>query len=321
MPHLVALVAGLLLAPASAAPAAWYHPDEVADKSAVFANASAEILPHYQDVETALRQLSPAVEDLELASTLAAGSLPASGRAYALDIRKQAAALLLSAQARVDAVQESYGQSFGAALERALAVEGKGKEVQECAGGGGVQAMMGPGRKPCVGQDLNPALAALLDADASLKAEITAANALPWPEIRLGGAAQAPIALTGSGGHVQLAPVARGLWAERLTDRADDLDRALEPLEDALDAGDAAALAQAQEHRAAYDRKLAADGQVLLPLLGEALDRLKGDAGADVGLCVNPAGLGGCTGVDRTAELLPMLLADKKLRKALASLP
>lgn len=321
MPALLPLVAGLLLAPASAAPAAWYHPDQVAGQSTLFTNASAEILPAYQDVETALRQLSPPVEDLELASTLAAGSLSAADQAYALDVRKQAAALLLQAQARVDAVQEAYGRSFGAALERALAVEGKGKEVVECAGGGGIQAMMGPGRKPCVGEELNAALAARLDADATLKAEIDQANAQPWPEIALGGQPLVPLELTGSASYVQLAPLARKLWGERLTDRADDLDRALEPLEDALAAGDAQALAQAQGHRAAYDRKLAADGQVLLPLLGESLARLKGGAGQDVGLCINPAGLGGCTGTDRSAELLPLLLADKKLAKALAALP
>lgn len=321
MPALLPLLAGLLVPAATAAPAAWYHPDQVAGQSALFANASAEIVPAYQDVETALRQLSPAVEDLELASTLAAGSLSSADKAYALDVRKQAAALLVAAQARVDAVQEAYGQSFGAALERALAVEGKGKEVKECAGGGGIQAMMGPGRKPCVGEDLNPALAARLDADEALRAEITQANAQPWPEIHLGGRALAPLALTGDAGHVQLAPLARALWEARLTDRADDLDRALEPLEDALAAGDAQALAQAQGHRAAYDRKLAADGQVLLPLLGESLARLKGGAGADVGLCINPGGLGGCTGADRTAELLPLLVADKKLAKALAALP
>lgn len=313
----------LLLAlslPGRASPPAWYHPDQVAQDSALFQRSSELLGPRYDTLDSQLRLLSPAIEELELSADLGADLLPPATRQYAVATRKAGIAAHIAAQQQVDRVQDGYGRSFGAALDRALATVGKDYAVKQCAGGGGVQAMAGHSRS-CAGEDLNAALARAIDADPQLPQEIAAINAEPWPPVQVAGASQPVVPLTGTAGFVRLGPVAQALWKDRLESRSDALDRAVAPLDDAIAGGDAAAMKTAQEQRAAYERKLAADGQVLTGLLAETLGHLKKGAGANVGFCVNPAVLGGCPGTDRTEELLPLLVADKKLAKALDALP
>ncbi|NOY25214.1 MAG: hypothetical protein GXP62_05020, partial [Oligoflexia bacterium] len=173
----------------------------------------------------------------------------------------------------------------------------------------------------CPGDDINALLAASLDADPVLATAIDQLNALPWPAPALSGVSQPVLALTGDAGFVQLAPVARALWASHLEDRSDDLDRKVAPLDDAVAAGDADALKQAQVARQAYEDALAADGQVLIAQLQASLARAAKKGGADIGLCLNPQALMGCPGSDHTAELLPLLQADRKLNRALSALP
>lgn len=315
-----ALLAGLAAGPARAAEPAWYHPDEVAGASAVFQQAAGEIAPRYQALEDDLRRLSRPLEDLELATALAGDRLSPDSRAYAETTRRAAAVAHLQAQRHVDLVQEDYARVFGAALQRALSEVGKGYTVKECSGGGGVQAMMGRSRS-CEGKDLNAALARAIDQDAQLQAEVAEINAVPWPEVEIQGAEQPVVPLTGSGGWFSLATVARSLWSSRLVDRSDDLDRELAPIDDEIEAGEASALARAQEARAGYESALAADGEVLLALLQEALAKKAKKGGDDLGACINPVELGGCPGPDRTAEVLGLVGADRRLRKGLDALP
>ena len=310
----------LLLGAALAASPAFYDPDQVAGASALFKSATDEVGPRYLAIEGQLRKLSPAVEDLELATALAHDSVGKAGLAWATETRTAAVQARISAQAQVDQVQDGCVQAFEAALARALPGLSAGREVKECFGGTGMAALMAR-RTPCAGDDLSPALAASMDADPALKAEIARIAALPWPELTLPTQAQPVVALTGSEGFIELAPLARAIAGERLERRADAFDRAVAPLMDDIDAGDAEALATARQARQSWERGLASEGLVLLPLLEEALGRMKKGAGASVGLCTNPAALGGCEGRDRTAELLPLLAADKKLAKAVASLP
>lgn len=314
------LLALALATAASAGEPAWYHPDEVAAQSAVFQAAAGELGPRYQALEDSLRRLSRPLEDLELATALAGDRLSRDTRAWAEQTRRTALAGHLQAQRHVDYVQDEYGRIFGAALQRALPTVSGGATARECASGGGVQAMMGRGAA-CEGVDLNPALARALDADPLLADEVARLNALPWPQVQVEPAPQPALALTGTGGWVQLAPLARALWPDRLERRTDDLDRELAPFEDALDAGDEAALASAREARARYEAALAADGEVLLALVAEALEKKARKGGADVGACVNPVALGGCPGQDRTEEIIGLIGQDRRLQRGLAELP
>ncbi len=306
--------------PAAEPPAAWYAPDEVASHSAVFAAASQELGPRYEALEDALRKLGPALEDLELGSLLAGDRLPEETRAYTQQTRRAAAAAHISAQDHVDFVQEGYAREFGAALQRAIAGSSDAYTITRCAAASGVAAMMARASH-CEGTDLNATLARAMDADTELSTAVAEINARPWPDVAITGQPQPVQPLTGTGGWVQLAPLARALWQDRLDRRADDLDRALAPLEDELDAGDPAALADATEQRASYEAALAADGEVLLALVAEALDRNARKGGADVGFCVNPALLGGCPGTDRTDEIIALLSGDRRVLKGLQNLP
>lgn len=310
----------LLFGAALAASPAFYDPEQVASASTLFKSATDEVGPRYLAIEGQLRKLSPAVEDLELATALAHDSVGKKGLAWSTGTRTAAVEARMGAQAQVDQVQDGYVLAFEAALARALPGLSAGREVKECFGGSGMAALMAR-RTPCAGDDLSPSLAATMDADPVLKAEIARIASLPWPELQLPSQVQPPVTLTGSEGWIELAPLARAIAGERLERRADAFDRAVAPLMDDIDAGDADAFAKAQQARQSWERGLASEGQVLLPLLEEALGRLKKGAGASVGLCTNPTALGGCEGKDRTAELLPLLAADKKLLKAIASLP
>lgn len=310
----------LLCTSARAAQPAWYDPDEVAGHSAVFAQAADELGPRYAELEGQLRKLSQPLEDLELATALAGDRLSGDSRAWSLQTRRTVAAAHLQAQRHVDLVQEDYARVFGAALQRALEVEGQGYTVKECSGGSGIQALMGRGRS-CEGEDLSAALARRMDQDAQLASDVAEINAVPWPTVQVDGAEQPVIPLTGSGSWFSLATVARTLWRDRLIERGDDLDRQLAPIDDELAAGDEAALASAQEARAAYDSALAADGEVLLALIQQALEKKAKKGGDDVGACINPSTLGGCAGQDRTGEILDLLQGDRRLLKGLARLP
>lgn len=313
----------LVLAPpavAGAAPPAWYQPDLVAEQSATFRAASAEIGPRYQAIEDELRRLSGPIEELSLGAALAGDALSADSRIYVGRTRTAAVAARIQAQKHVNLVQEDYGRAFGDALDRALGEVGRGYTVEECKGGGSMASMMGQGRS-CPGEDLNAALARALDRDSVLAREIASVNAVPWPTVEVQGAPQPVLALTGDASWFQLGALAQAIWADRLEARSDDLDRLLAPLEDLIAAGDKAALSAATEHRAAYDSALAADGQVLLALVQATLEKNSKKGGADVGACVNPVALGGCPGQDRSAELIALLRADRRLTRGLAALP
>lgn len=317
------LLLGLSVAPPAAAgdsPTAWYDPDEVAAHSTVFAAASQELAPRYEALEDALRDLGPAVADLELGTLLAGDRLAEDTRAYAESVRRAAVAAHVAAQAHVDFIQDGYARVFGDALNRAIEANGDAATIVECRRGGGIASMMGRGRH-CEGTDLNATLARAMDADPELAAAVAEINARPWPEVQVTGAPQPVQPLTGTGSWVQLATLARALWQERLDRRADELDRALAPLEEGIEAGEPAALARASELRADYEAALAADGEVLLALVEEALSRKARKGGGDVGFCVNPVALGGCPGADRTDEIIALVADDRRVVKGLQGLP
>lgn len=299
---------------------AWYDPEQVAAQSALFKTASDQTGPRFLAIEGQLRRISPALEDLELASALAADALGPKTKTWAQGRRRLALQQRALAQSQVDELQEAYIAAFDAALQRALRARKDGAGAVECSAGSGMQAMMR--RQPaCPGTDLSAELARQMDQDPLLQAEVQRLSALPWPKVELPAEPQEVLPLTGSAGYIELAPLARALMAARVQARGDDFDRAVSPLAEAIDQGDTSAISKAGEARQRWERALKSDGLVLLPLVEEALGRLKKGAGAEVGLCVNPAVLGGCAGTDRSAELIPLLAADKKLARAIGALP
>ncbi len=301
----------LLLAAALAAPAGHYHPDNVAAKSRVFASAAEASGPAFEAAQDALGRVGRGLAQLEIGAALLGDRAPAGFDAWATGIRRTATGQYLRLQKHVDLLGDDYSRVFGDALTRAVAAE-KG-DLVECTGGSGIQALMRrPGATACPGEDRNGALARRIDADAELSKAVAAINAVPFPEVGVEPKTWAPATVTGAARWFDVATVARKAAGPALERDAQALEAALAPLESGIDAGDAAAVAEAERARAAYEAALATHGAALLEAAAKALDK----AGlSDVGACPNPASLGGCAGADATKDVLAALLADKKFVK------
>jgi len=293
-----------------------YHPDDIAAASKVFAIAAESVGPRYAEAEGKLKTVGAGLAYLELGALTMGDRVPEGLDAWKDDLRRQATGEFIRLQRHVDLMGEDYGTEFGAAMERALGKEGAG--LVEC-GASGIAAMVG--RKDCPGEDANARIAAAIDQDAALMKAVTSIDAVPWPEVSTPSRTWPVAPITGTSNWVQAGALLKKLFPERLQQHQDDLDRKLVDLEDAIAAGDEAALASAREHRAAYDAALAADGEVLFAAITLALEKgAKKGAPTDVGLCANAPSLGGCEGNDITRDVLGFLAEDKRFVKATAAL-
>ncbi|MCB9777937.1 MAG: hypothetical protein H6742_05190 [Alphaproteobacteria bacterium] len=317
----LALVAGLGVAPAAAADSpssAWYSADTVAEQSVAFGQVTTSVGPAWDAATKELRILGRAAEELEIGVAMGGDRVPADLSEWALGVRRRINAAGLQAQKHVDLLGEDYDRVFRAAVDRAAAAHGGATECEAPPRKGPAVPGMAPPKPACPGTDVSAAIARDIDADAVLAAELAEIAGVPWPRAEVEPRSAAVIPVAGSARWVQLAPLARALWSDRLDARTDDLDRGLARLAPDGDLSDPAVLAQATELRRGYEAALAKDGERLLTALQGALGKgaLK-DLG-DVGVCVNPPEFGGCAGEDVTDRALPLLKADRKLAKALA---
>ncbi len=306
--------------PAGAEPGS-YHPDYVAPHSQLFARAGGETASRFDQVQVELDAASSALSQLDRDVALCGARADKSLKSYAAGLRKETAHSFHVLQAFVDVLTQDFEQTFGAALERALPAVEAEYEVSECKAQG-VYALMG--RNNCAGKDLNPLLAQRMDADEALKAAVEEILTVPWPQLELTGQPQAAIPITGQERVLRMAPLVEALYAQQVKAVQSRLEEAMEGVEAVMEESDdqdekKKALAEGQALRALYEQEMAARGEVLMNALAKSLTKLekKGAAG-QVALCPNPEALGGCQGQDVTAELLPLLQADRRLVKTLA---
>ncbi|MCB9743283.1 MAG: hypothetical protein H6741_07605 [Alphaproteobacteria bacterium] len=311
-----ALIAAALTSVALAGQPGHFNPDAVAGNSATFVRYAEALGPKFDEAQQALGKAGAQLEALERGVLLLGERATPELRAHYEGLRKQNTHAYLRTQAHVSLLEEDSLNTFTDAMEKALAQLGEEYDIEECAAASGLAAMTGPGRsgtKSCEGEDLNARIAGIMDEDPELNAAVDEILSIEWPEIAAAPAAQAPVPLRGGGGWVQLAPLAERLIGPRLDAHAAALEAELSPLERGIETGDAEAMAQAQAARDRYEAAIAAEGERLFAALDKRAKKLK----LDFDLCANPAGLGGCTGEDLSEAILPQLVADKKLVKAL----
>lgn len=290
---------------------AYYHPDDIAARSARFAEAARAIEPAFARAEKEGDRYGEALTSLELGVALLGGDAPKELVDWADATRRSLTGQFLRVQKFSGLVQDDFSGVFGAAMERALPTVTKGYAAVECQATG-IAAMMR--RSTCVGTDLNLELAKAIDADATLKQEVASILSLEWPTVTVEPRAWAPVALTGTRTWVRGSMVARALVAERLDARLDAFERALDPLSDGLDARDPAAVEKAGVEKQKYLAGLGEEGRALRTAIAAALARGEKKGGAtEVGWCANPPALGGCAGEDVTEPVLTALRADRKL--------
>jgi hypothetical protein len=308
----------LLLALSSrAAEPAWYDPDAVAGASKAFARIAELMGPAFQDAERQTRTLSKNLAALDSGVALLGERAPDGMAAWASDVRRQATGQHLRLQRHLELLQDDTVGEFQGALQRAIPAVAGPDGAKEC-GRSGVQAMMGKGPQ-CAGKNISAALAGAMDADPALNAAVDEIRDIPWPKIELPTRTWAPAPVTGSASWVATAALERAFLRERITAHQDDLSRAVDPLESRIADGDAAALDEAQRHRATYEAALAADGAAVVKAMGVALEAAERKGGPKaVGVCANPRGFGGCEGRDATRELVAWLKSDKRFARELA---
>lgn len=312
----IGLGLGIGARPAAAAEAAWYSPDAVAGASATFGRIAEAMGPAFQEAERRARSLGTGLERLDTGVALLGDRAPAGMADWAAEVRRTATGQHLALQRHLELLQDDTAAEFGAALARALPAASAGRTVTECAQSS-MSSMMGK-KALCEGADISPALAEAMDADPALRAAVDEIQAIPWPTVVPPDRAWAPAPVSGSARWVSTHALEQALLRPRLEAHQDRLMRALDALEARIAAGDAAALAAAQQHRADYEAALAADGAALFAALAASLERGERKGGPKAtGVCANPARFGGCTGSDATKAVMGWLAADKKFRKEL----
>ncbi len=310
----------LMSTSAEAANAGYYHPDDVAGASALF-NQSAEWAGDaFGHAQNDVSRLGAALSQLELGVGLLGDDAPPALQAWAVDARTAGLQRYLVVQEFVNRLQDDYTGAFEAALRRALTGLGS-TSVVVCQASAPRFGPGGGSSRACEGENLNPKLAAAMDADGTLKAALSEIQQRAWPDVSLPSSAAAVVPLTGDKAYIRADALAKALWSSRLDARVEVLEDSQAPLEEQLAAGDKAAQAAAEALKAAYMGGLAEDGAALRAATTSALARAakKGRAPNAVGLCANPVALGGCPGEDVTDAVLEVLRADKKLVRALDS--
>ena len=291
---------------------AYYHPDDIAAKSARFGAASESMGPKFEAGEREIAQLGKAADRLEVGTALLGGAASSELHAWSSATRRQLSGQYLRLQKHVGLLQDDFSTVFGAALTRVLPSASAGKTVKQCSASK-VAAMMG--RSDCEGESLNAALAAAIDKDPQLQKELTDILAVEWPVVELAPSPQAVVSVTGSEHWVSIWAVAEKFEASKLAERENTLQATLEGLADGIESKDAAALASAQAAKKSWEGALASDGEALRALVVSSMARQKG--APTWGWCANPKSLGGCPGDDITTSVIEQLAADKKFQKGL----
>lgn len=314
----------LFLLAGTALAAGYYHPADVAAESQAYARASEHAGSRFEELSGTAEAVAAALREREEALDLLGDRIPEGARSRHAELERNYNRDFARLEKFANYMVEDFDGVFLAALERAR--QAVDPQAEECM----ARVPLGPSmpgipqryqdNPECTGENLNARLAGVMDADPILRAELDEILALEWPEIRVPAEPQ-PIIGDGSR-YVRVLPLFQQGAGEalRAITRADDKARI--PFQAAIEEGaskqELASLTT--EAKAVTARTAAARAELAEPVLEAATSAMnkwakKGEP--MTGWCANPPLLGGCQGMDKTIDLLPRLLADRKLSKAL----
>ncbi len=311
----------LLASAAMAGEPGYYHSDFVGPHSQVFVDASAQVASNFDELQGQMAAVSPHLVELDLNAALCGKRASDDFESYAAELRVESNGQTARVQAFVDLLVDDFESTFMAAMERCLPAAIEGYDAVECKAEG-IHALLG--RNSCLGTELNPIIGAAMDQDAELQAAVDEILELSWPTFSVQGRAQPVVPITGIGSYIVLDELVRVLAAAPVGGIQARFQSALEEVEADLEEGETPgirqqALVRGQALREDYEHRLATYGERLFGAVQASLLRREKRGGPTaVGICANPAGLGGCPGTDVTAIALPLLESDKKLQRALA---
>lgn len=316
----------LAIQPALAGAPGYYHPDDIAGKSQQFAQAADAMGPAFDEVQMTLSRLGRSLEALERSTALLGDAAPPELAVWFEQTQRSVTGQYLQVQKHVNLLGEDYATVFTEAVSRAVAQVSANHALTECTQSGGVSSMLrrsaSGASTTCSGTDFNDVIATAIDADPLLRADVTELNALEWPSITIEPVAQPVAPVTGTARYVMVGRLAKKYLEDHADARLEAFEDALSPIEDDVNAGDPEAIAEAGRLKEAYLAGLAEDGAVLRAALETSLAKAgkKVPGLSEVGLCANPAGLGGCEGEDITSIVMDLLREDRKFQKAIAKL-
>lgn len=296
--------------------AGYYHPSDVAAASQAFARASEATSDRAKTAQREARGLATALNDWEEALDALGSRAPATERRTHADASRTYARQLAVLQADVDALVGGFDAAFGAALQRALAAHPGAERCEATVPVGRSLPGMPTRREPnpaCTGDDLNARLAAALDRDAKLQADL-AALSTTWTGLDLG---LDPLAVDGTR-WISVPTFLRVAARQPLAAirRADEEARL--PIEAQIEQGaDPEALAALRPQADAITAATAERRATLLAPVFARAEVVFDKRAPDAVWCPRPTVLGGCVGTDDTAALTTLLRGDRKLVRAL----
>ncbi|NCG21725.1 MAG: hypothetical protein GWP91_22135 [Rhodobacterales bacterium] len=298
----------------------FYHPNDLAPESAEFMRLNEQAMGPFEDRSRTSAEIGRSLalyrESLDLLGNLAPDDEYSRLDALEKQYNRERAVLETFANTLVDDVDTT----FLAALDKAKTSLGvKAMECErEIQVGPQVPGMRGrtEPNPACKGDDLNASLAKAMDADPELQAVVAEIIALEWPTFGIDTEAQSAV---GDGdGWIWIRPLfATGApQALRAIDDADDNARL--PFQAALeDEPTAPQLKQLTEAAEGVTQTTATSRANLAAPVLVVADKALAKMGASAAWCANPPSLGGCTGDNKTQDLVQKLVADGKVSKTL----
>lgn len=320
----------LWIAASFAAEPGFYHPADVAAVSEAFAEVNGPAAEGYHALSAAARTAASSLNHYEEALDLLGDAAPDAERERHAELTTRFHRDFAVAQDFAAAVLDDTETSFAVGLESALSnLEPSPAVCEKPTSATSVTStgMRIPGRagqtSTCEGTDLNPTIAADIDSNQAVRTATAEIASRKWPDLKLDAQPQPPSGWADATGWLDLRRLFMKGAPDRLAQIIEDDEDSRAEFEEAITDGstreerlELVAAAQALTARTAGARSALA-APVLTALEGWNAKRDK-KGHSTVSLCANPVELGGCVGTDLTLEVLEVLLADKKVRKALA---
>jgi len=314
---------------ATAGQGGFYHPGDVAAVSQAFAQVNQPAVEEYTRLSGEARALAGALnryeEAIDLLGAAGAGEDRARHQAWSAQFQRDFAVAQEFASAVLDDTETTFGVGLADALESqepppvVCAKPAEGPSITPS----GLRMPARASRDPaCDGDDLNAALAAAIDAHPGVRAATAEIAGREWPTLSIEAHPGVPVGPDAAAGWVDFGRLIRAATPEALAQIAEDDEDARLGFEEAIRQGASreereAMIAESDAISLRTAEARAVLGAPAIEAITRWNERRAKRSESTVALCPTPLALGGCVGPDLTDPMLGVLLADKRVSRAL----
>ena len=310
-----------LLFVSSAIAGGYFHPNDIASESQRFRSASEQLVEPVDQAQIQAKAWARSLVDYEEALDLWGSEGSTSERQQLLVLRAQFSAQFDVLQQFTDTFVTDFDLLFSDAMARQLEAHPDAVQCERSLAAGprmpGLPARLVP-NPDCLGDDLNPAIAAGIDQDAGLQSALDNLLNRTWPAITLDSS---PVALPDSPTRwIAVWPLAHAVMSASLRqiDKADLMARSALELElhDQMTAEATQALSERTRTLNASTAQQRHDSFVPLRAAVDKLsDRWTTKGEPTTGWCLRPVKLGGCPGENATDALWDRLQEERSIQR------